>query len=389
MMLILACSDGALESSSASGDDASATADGTVGDASTVDTALFQTDGEAPDPPDGRVADDDAGGPDDVAAVPPDAAAPRCPGEGPAYLHGDLWAFWFAFRTACDRQHRWWWICEQRLPGQCDTERAWFEDCWQARGAFPRSGWDGSTPSPHSPNYGVCQPHHWPEKNDAARRPGNATPCDTTTFDYDVLRTADPFYGVDWWAGKTGTRHLTVKLFEQGTDPFASQGKADGIANLSTHPGNRDALMEDLGNHGFPGARGGCIHAPDGDPEAPGLSQSFGAFAWLEVPVGRPVHVAANWNGLLQGDISLECVRGLDFFPESFGAHAVAGKPWFTLSPCFDLERSVVFEAGRHYLWDVHGLHVLEGCDGPPESVLAAIPAAKRDGFRSGACDAP
>lgn len=132
----------------------------------------------------------------DVGLAPePDASTPACPESGPAYLHGDLWAFWFAFRTACDRQHKWWWVCEQRLPGQCDVERAWFEDCWGARGPFPPSDWDGSTPTPHSANWGVCQPHHWPEKNDPARRPGNPHPCDTTTFDYDVLRTADPYYG--------------------------------------------------------------------------------------------------------------------------------------------------------------------------------------------------
>ena len=196
-------------------------------------------------------------------------------------------------------------------------------------------------------------------------------------------------YGVDWWQGHSGTRHLTVKLFDAGTDPFASQGRVDGLANLSTHPGDRDAIMEGLVNHGIAGGRGGCIHKPEGDREAPGLDQSFGAFAWLEVPTDRPVHVAANWNGLLQGDIGSSCIQGLDFFPPAFGAHAVPGKPWFILSPCLDLERDVVFRPGRHYLWDVHGLREMEGCAGPPESVLAGIPEAARAGFRTGACAAP
>ncbi len=391
-LLLLGCAGGELVAPSA---DASA-ADATRADG-TLDRGLPPREAGLPPAdatPSAELGSTDATTPiDDAAqildAVGPEPDAKSCPAEGPAYLHGDLWAYWYNFRVACDGPHKWWWICEQRQPGQCQIEQAWFEDCWNARGAWPQTSWgEDSHPAPHSANYGVCQPQHWGDKNGEGRRPANPVPCDTTTHDYDRLRTEDPFAGVDWWAGATGMRHLTIKLFEAGANPLASEGHADGVVALSTHPGDRDALMGDLQNHGPPGGRVGCVHRPDEDREAPGLGQSFGAFAWLEVPTGRPMQVAANWNELVAGNINLGCIQGLYFFPPQFAEHSVEGKPWFTSSPCFDVQQ-ITFEPGRHYLWDLHGLRALPGCSGPPESVLVGVPEGLREGYRSGACAAP
>lgn len=314
-----------------------------------------------------------------------------CTGEGPAYIHGDLWPFWYNYRVACNAQHRWLWICEQRLgEGNCSAEQQRFDDCWQARGDFPRSSWDGSTGAPSSPNYGVCQPHHWDEKNGEDRRPGNPVPCDTTTYDYDLLRTADPRFGVDWWTGGTSMRHLTIKVTEAGFDPYTREGQFDGLVNLSTHPGDFAAFMNGLSNHSYAGhARpGGCLPPLTGDGEDPWPHQNFGAFFWLEVPTDRALMLGATWIGPIGDDISLNCL-GMDTvwgFPGSFSAHSVDGKPWFITSPCWDLVDSYRFEPGRHYIWDIHGLRQLPDCHGPPEELLAVVPESDRPTLRDGSC---
>lgn len=328
-------------------------------------------------------------GPDVADAGPVADAGRACPGDGPAYLHGDLWAFWFNYRVACSPQHRWLWICEQRHgAGGCPEEQRRFDDCWNARGDFPPTSWgDDSTPTPHSANYGVCQPHHWADKNGEDRRPGNPVPCDVRTHDYDRLRTLDPRFGVDWWAGGTSMRHLTLKVFEAGADPMASAGQADGLIALSTHPGDRSAFMDGLANHGAGGGPAGCVPALSGDGEDPYPAQSFGAFFWVEVPTDRPVTLAASWIGPVSGDdIPTGCVAAPYTFPASFAYHAVDGKPWLITNPCWDVQASVSFEPGRHYVWDVHGLRALDGCDGPPEALLEVVPEPERAPFRSGEC---
>jgi len=350
------------------------------------DDAAGSDDGAAPD---GEPAGEGVDAPLDPAADEEEAA--ECPGTGPAYVHGDLWAFWYNFRVACSAQHRWAWICEQRLgEGSCPVETRRFEDCWSASGDFPPSTWDGSTPAPSSPNYGVCQPVHWAEKNDPERRPGNTVPCDVTTYDYGALRTADPFFGVDWWGGGiTSMRHLTLKVFEAGSDPYADNGQSDGIVNLSTHPENSAAFMDGLSNHSYPGhvRPGGCLPGVTGETEDPYPDQNFGAFFWLEVPTDRPVTVGATWIGPIGDDIGLSCLN-MDIwgFPPGFAEHAVDGKPWFTTSPCWDILESVSFEPGRHYVWDIRGLRPLPGCGGPPEDLLSVVPETERASFRDGTC---
>jgi hypothetical protein len=362
------CADGALSVDAA--DAADTTADIPVGDS--------PADLPSDDVP--RDMTVDAPIPDLGDVVTPDSAEniieePECPSQGPAYVHGDLWAYWHNYRVACDAQHKWLWVCEQRLGADaCGPERQRFEDCWNARGDFPASNWENATPTPHSPNWGVCQPHHWPEKNSAESRPGNDVPCDTSRFDYDTLRTGDPRYGVDWWAGGISMRHLSLKVFDGDHDIVTSQGRADGMVNLSTHPGEEEAFMSGLSNHNYPGAaRDGCLPSLTGGDEEPWPSQNFGAFAWLEVPSARPVTLAASWIGTVGGNIADGCIRQPWAFPASFSAHSVDGKPWFTSSPCWDVQRNVQLEPGAHYLWDVHGFHKMESCDGPPQQLREVL----------------
>lgn len=317
-------------------------------------------------------------------------AATNCTGTGPAFIHGDLWAFWHNYRVACDRQHKWLWICEQRLgAGNCPEEAQRFSDCWNATGDFPPSTWDGSTPTPHSPNYGVCQPVHWPEKNDPERRPGNPVPCDTTQNDYDHLRALDPRYGVDWWTGATSMRHLTVKVFDQGQDPYAQDGQSDGLVVLSTHPENQAAFTAGLTNHTYSGATtsGGCLPPLEGDDEDPLPAQNFGSFFWVEAPTDRPVSISATWIGPIGDNIDTSCLNIDRYgFPPSFAYHSVDGKPWFIASPCWDGILDVQLEPGRHYVWDLFGFRMLPDCNGPPESLLASVPEELRDSYRTGAC---
>ena len=319
-----------------------------------------------------------------------------CSGQGPAYIHGDLWAFWHNDRVACDAQNRWLWICQQRLgAGNCPVEAQRFQDCWNATGDFPPTSWGGdSTPTPHSPNYGVCQPHHWPEKNIPSQRPGNAIPCDTTSFDYDNLRRADPFFGVDWWAGATSTRHLTLKVFATGQNPYANDGQADGLVALSTHPFNMASYMNGIGNHTYPNhvLSGGCLPPITGDNEDPYPAQNFGAFFWLEVPTDQPVSIGATWIGPIGDDLNVACLPpgtgpgSIYGFPASFAYHAVDGKPWFITTPCYDLIENVQLEPGRHYLWDIDGFRILPDCSGPPDTLLELVPFNLRPSFQDGSC---
>lgn len=320
-----------------------------------------------------------------------------CTGQGPAYVHGDLWAFWHNDRVACDAQNRWLWICQTRLgQGNCPVEAQRFQDCWNATGEFPPTSWGGdSTPVPHSANYGVCQPHHWPEKNSTTLRPGNGIPCDTTSFDYDNLRRLDPFYGMDWWAGATSTRHLSLKVFAAGQDPYASDGQSDGLVALSTHPFNKAAFMDGVGNHSYAGhvRGGGCLPDLTGGNEDPYPAQNFGAFFWLEVPVDQPVTLAASWIGPVGDDLNTACLppgtgpTSIYGFPDSFSYHGVDGKPWFITTPCFDLVQNVQLEAGRHYLWDINGFREMPDCGGPPDDLVDLLPPSQRDAFRDGTCN--
>ena len=319
-----------------------------------------------------------------------------CTGQGPAYVHGDLWAFWHNDRVACDAQHRWVWICQQRLgPGNCSVEAQRFQDCWNAMGQFPPTSWGGdSTPTPHSANDGVCQPHQWPEKNAVSERPGNPIPCDTTTFEYDSLGRQDPFYGMDWGADPTSLRHLSLKVFAFAQDPYSNEGQSDGLVALSTHPFDKAAFMEGIGNHTYEEhvLGGGCIPPFSGEQEDPFPAQSFGAFFWLEVPTDQPVTLSASWIGPVGDDLNVACLppgsgsESIYGFPSSFSYHSVDGKPWFITTPCYDLVENVQLEPGRHYLWDIDGFRILPDCSGPPKDLLELVPVNQRDSFKDGSC---
>lgn len=331
--------------------------------------------------------------PPDMGEEPP--PPPQCPTSGPAYLHGDVWYFWHNGRVACDAQHRWLWLCEQRLgAGSCAIERGYYEDCLNAGPYYgPATNCDDCTPAPHIPNWGVCQPQHFPEKRDDRRPDQGGNPCDTRNFDYDALRTSDRRYGLDWWgAGHTAARHMTLKIYDQGQDPLANEGQGDALAVLSTHPGEHEAFMDGRSNHPYAGSarqRAGCLPSLEGDNEQPMPGQNFGAFAWVEVPTDRPVTMAISWHGPVGGDVGLQCLTGKYFFPGDFGAHGVDGKPWFVSSPCWDITSNFQFEPGAHYVIDHMGLRKLDGCDGPPAHILDVVAPSERAGFADGSCNPP
>ena len=212
-------------------------------------------------------------------------------------------------------------------------------------------------------------------------------PCDSSRFDYDRLRTADPRYGVDWWTGGTSMRHRSIKVFDSAVDPISDNGRHDGLVNHSTHPGSEEAFMDGLSNHTYPGGRAnGCLPPITGDNEDPYPHQNFGAFAWVEVPTDRNLNIAASWIGPVGGNIAGGCVMDPWTFPGSFSAHAEPGKPWFISSPCWDIQYNVRLEPGRHYVWDIDGFRMLDTCDGPPQHILAALPTDQRPAFPSGTC---
>ena len=350
-------------------------------------------DGRKADDPTGKLSDAKTGG-RDAPGKATDSGTNRCSSSGPAYIHGDIWPFWYSGRTACDAPHTWWWVCKQRLgAGHCQTEKQHYQECLDGTGHYGPTDapmCNDCKPAPHAKNYGQCQPHHWPDKRDEPTRPDqNNNACDTQGFDYQKLSTSDRYYGLDWWgAGHALLRHMTLKVYEQSVDPTSQshQGQADGLVVLSTHPNEESAFTSKSSNHSYAGStrqKPGCIPPFTGDTEDPMPDQNFGSFAWVEVPTDRPLNLAVSWHGL---DVE-ECLPGQKYsFPSDFSSRGPSGKPWFTSSPCFDVVRNVQFEPGAHYVWDISGFHKISGCQ-PPSHVLTSIPQSLRTSFRDGSCN--
>lgn len=310
-----------------------------------------------------------------------------CSTTGPAYIHGDLSAFWHNRFVACDAQHKWLWLCKKRRGGQdCGPEAQWYRDCLESANLFRHRGAVGSKEKPHSPDPTVMQPGCIPSRSggsdSASLRPGNLDPCDTTTFNYDELRRGlDSLYGVDWnvFATSSTFRHFTLAVFDGHVNPLRLTKPNDSLISFSSHPNHKHARSYSHNKNLIATTgRGICFDPTLGGSENhttqhPFPANNWGTFFWLEAPSAKPITLFVSWigNGATTWDVCMDrAAQSPDFiwgFPSSFDVHAdESGKPWFLSSPCYDVIHTWL-KPGKHYTLTEVGLVELSMCKPPPE----------------------
>jgi len=292
----------------------------------------------SPGPLDRGITDRPGARPDRPTAK-PDAAA-SCPKAGPAYLHGDLWPFWYNHRVKCDPEHRYHWLCEkvkaEKGAGDCSKEKAIYAACDPTKYQY----------------YEFGAPAH-----------------DTRKYDYGKL--TNTFYGGKWGALKYN-RFATLKVFS-GHLALPVSGKAlhkKELLAYSSNPGEPCAYMKDTKNHG----QGGCMMA------APNRSDRFGAFAWIKLSPGKKLTVAGLW--LPMGPEFPGCS---EYTAGTCLARKSGPGKGLTIMPCYRFQH-LTPEPGAHYLWSYSGIKKLAGCAGPPKTIRDQFKAAGKDVSKAGAC---
>lgn len=253
---------------------------------------------------------------------------PACTGDF-AYLHGDLWPFWYNFRVCCDAEHRALWRCESvHGPGSatCASLAATYQECL------------GGPNASVCPNWGVCcfQASNGCEDPDA----DHVAVCTTDDFAYDDPTVWGTYYGMRW-STETIHRFTTVKAWT---------ATGEQLIAFSSNPDDANAYMEGQANVGVGPEPQGHIQAAD-EP-----SDLFGSFACIRLPAGAPLELQGWW---------------INEF-----AHTCKDDYWSQPNArCWTDRLPLVPEAGRHYLWTHRGIELLPGCDGPSD-ILARLPGA-------------
>jgi hypothetical protein len=261
----------------------------------------------------------------------PDAKPTICSGSH-AYLHGDLWPMWYNMRMCCDGEHRAIWRCE-RINGvgssTCNALRAHYQGCLADPNAEV------------CPNWGVCCFKGSNGCTDPT--PEYLKICDTRSIDYASPTIWGTYYGRQWGSGTTLHRFLTLQVWDSA---------GTRIASFSSNPGEADAYVEGVQNHGV-GAQ------PQGFTQVivDKLRDRFGSFACIRLPTGQPLTLQAIW----MNDFCHTCKSSYWSQPDTACRSAK-----LTLTP----------EPGRHYLWTERGLEKMSGCGGPPPEVAKWLPAA-------------
>ena len=278
-------------------------ADDTVSPAPDGDAVSGDT--STPGPSDGGDGSDTA----EADTTPP---APDC--QGPAYLHGNVWAFWYNYRVMCDYEHKKYWRCQQ-TGGDCAEERQAWESCDVCRQqdgiCIPRTR-PGASDS--CCDESACCDYEGPGPPDEETHFwGNfrscRTDCDTRDYDYDQME--GHFYGKTW------------------------SGLGDWSLNFRDADGNpiTDQIV------------GGTKGEDSEPPLDPG--DALGYFGCYQLPVGEPITIK----------ISL---------------HDWQGEP--ATKPRDYLEQTITPKAGTHYVWTKTGLAPWSdfdrgNCVGPPASI--------------------
>jgi hypothetical protein len=260
-----------------------------------------------------------------------------------AWLHVDAWSIFWNDRTRCGAERTFLDICERRRDDCALYRRAW-EACDPARVVYGQVG-------PSQQGERLCQRGRFPDVGG----------CDARRYDFDRLRFS--WYGAEW---QGNWPFATVKVFPAGTrEPSALLGA--GMVAFSSLPGAPQAAMGGVTNHGLDRDgdgrpdRGACVMrgATTGDAA---YQSPFGAFAWIELPTGRPVTLVVAAGTNFADRAFSGCSRG-----------AATQSPWVTSPPGAQLGCVYVieqeFQSGRHYVFRYGRVEALTGTSPPTEII--------------------
>lgn len=251
-----------------------------------------------------------------------------------AYLHADLWSTWWNDRTRCGAERTFLEICERRGEA-CSLYQQAYAACDPSKIIYGQVG-------PEKQGEALCQRGKFPAIGG----------CVASAYDFAALRFY--WYGAEW---QGNWPFATLKVFPAGAD-WTGGGEIVALSNL---PGHAQAAMAGIDDHGL--GWGCTMHgATSGDAA---YRSPFGAFAWVEVPTGAPVIVAAA-AGTNFGDQPFQgCQRG-----------TATQEPWVSDAPGSTLGcvyvQEVTFEPGHHYAWR-YGTIVELDQPRPPAEILAGF----------------
>ena len=165
----------------------------------------------------------------------------------------------------------------------------------------------------------------------------------------------------------------TIKVFKQGAD---WKGGGELVA-LSSHPGATQAAMSGIKNHGY--GYGCAMAGKSSGSKADQFRRPFGGFAWIRVPAGQKLLVAAMASSNFAGYAFAGCSRG-----------TVKQTPWITDAPgatmgCVYVHPGVTFKAGAHYYWS-HGQFTELKTPAPPAELSAGFGLAGKKITTRDAC---
>jgi hypothetical protein len=245
--------------------------------------------------------------------------APATCAAGPAYLHGNVWPFWYNYRVSCDLQHKQSWLCHEQ-GGDCTAQ----DQAWSSCNVCDEAD-------------GICIPRTAPGETDGCCDAGCGTGCcdyggpygdgedtcffgyyrscrsDCDTRDYDYVALDGHFYGKGW--------SLLGDWSIQATDA---------------------STQEDL--------TGTLVIGAQGQDHEPSLADTdaLGYFGCVQIPTDRALHLVVMLHD------------------------------WGGQAPYDRVEADLTAVAGRHYVWGIHGIEEWtawdrEPCVGPPAAIAARL----------------
>lgn len=275
--------------------------------------------------------------------------AADAPGVDPtrAFLHADLWSTFWNDRTRCGAERTFLEICKRRGEGDCSNEQKAWDVCDPTRIVYGQVG-------PEKSGEPLCQRSTLPAVGG----------CEAKKYDFDQLRFR--WYGAEW-EGNWG--FATLKLFEDGKD-FRGTGETLAFSSI---PNAAQSAMAGIADHGL--GHGCVLHGvTTGDDK---YKKPFGAFAWIEVPTGRPMTIASVASTNFGDKPFAGCNRG-----------AATQAPWITGARgaqlgCVHVLEKVVFSPGKHYFLQYGKLTEVSG---PPKVVIDGFALAGLDVTAPSAC---
>lgn len=271
--------------------------------------------------------DNDCDGKIDSKAINPlnyDDDCPVCAGD--AYLHADLWPFWWNLRTTCDYEHKMYWLCEltKKDTGfDCLKEKNDYLNCNVCIGkngyCIPRTR-PGSSICCSNEDKRCCN-YNGPSPPDESTLFYNdhrscRTDCNTHEYNYDILW--GHFYGKEW---KDDLGIISIEFYDKNDNKLI----INGFSGVDTKI-NLDS------------------------------SDNLGYFACYKIPSGDIIKVKAIINPTWHGECEYQkCVREISFVPKK----------------------------GTHYLWNASGIYELNipDCIGPPDKIKTKFPSVTCSNF--------